>query len=105
VVGVYLFRDSNTLFKNEKVFDLFFSLSNNNKNKEEFIVGFEQSLLKCYTKQQFQYLSVENISHNNYIMNMINSKNYIPFKTFPTAYYLYNYINKPYFPNDVAIIN
>lgn len=105
VVGIYLFRNSCTKFKKERVFDLFFSLSTNDKNKDNFILGFEKSLLKCYTKQQFQYLSIENISHNNYIMDVINNKKYIPFKTFPTAYYFYNYINKPFFSNDVAIIN
>lgn len=105
VIGVYLFRNSTTLFNKQKVFDLFFSLSNKDKNKENFILGFEKSLLSCYKKEQFTYLSIENMSHNNYIMNMINSRQYQPYKTFPTAYYFYNYINKPFFPNDVAIIH
>jgi hypothetical protein len=74
-------------------------------NIDNFTYGFEKALLMCYKKETFKYLSIENISHNNYIMNMINNKNCIPFKTFPTAYYFYNYINKPYFPNDVAIIH
>ncbi len=104
IVGVYLFRNSTTTFHDYKVFDLFFTLMKKN-TINDFLYGFEKALFMCYKKETFKYLSIENISHNNYIMNMINSKNYIPFKTFPTAYYFYNYINKPYFPNDVAIIH
>jgi len=105
VIGVYLFRNSTTLFNKEKVVDLFFSLSKKDKNKDNFILGFEKSVLLCYKKGYFTYLSIENTSHNNYIIDILNNKKYKPYKTFPTAYYFYNYINKPFFPNDVAIIH
>ena len=87
------------------MFDLFFSLSKKDKNKDKFILGFEKSVLLCYKKGYFTYLSIENTSHNNYIIDILNNKKYKPYKTFPTAYYFYNYINKPFFPNDVAIIH
>ena len=102
VIGVYLFRNSTTLFNSDKVFDIFFSLCYNKKDTSLFYYGFQRSLFECYKKEQFKYLSVENIAHNNYIVNNINHK---PYKTFPTAYYFYNYINKPFFSNDVAIIH
>ena len=102
VIGIYLFRNPTTLFNDEKVYDLFFSISSNDKNKQKFIYGFQRSLFECYKKENFKYLSIENISHNNYLINSIKYKIY---KIFPTAYYFYNYINKPFFPNDVAIIH
>ena len=102
VVGVYLFRNSTTLFNSDKVFDIFFSLCYNKKDTNLFYYGFQRSLFECYKKEQFKYLSIENISHNNYIINNISHTSY---KTFPTAYYFYNYINKPFFSNDVAIIH
>ncbi len=104
VTGCYLFRNSTTLFNNKTVFDLFFSLSSNDKNKDFFILGFKKAVFECYKKEGFSYLSIENISQNNYINNNIETL-YTPYKSFPVAYYFYNYICKPYFPNDVAIIH
>jgi len=102
VIGVYLFRNSTTLFNSDKVFDIFFSLCYNKKKTTLFNYGFQKSLFECLKKEQFKYLSIENISHNNYIIDNINIK---PYKIFPTAYYFYNYINKPFFSNDIAILH
>jgi hypothetical protein len=70
-------------------------------NNKLFITGF----IMLLTKNKISLISIENISHNNIIINNLSFLNIIPKSIRSISYYLYNYIQKPIFPEKIFIIN
>ena len=69
-----------------------------------FIHGFKISFWKIAAENYFGFCAIENISHNNIIIDNIILKTK-PLITSPTAYFFYNFAY-PTFPSEkVLIIN
>jgi len=68
-----------------------------------FIQGFKISFWKIAAENFFGFAAIENLSHNNIILNniMLKTKPYI---TSPTAYYFYNFAYPTFNPNKSLII-
>lgn len=112
VYGIYIFRNSEVIYNNKKAIDLIASCNyhidkytENHDTKElinnTFINGFRY-IMQDLVKENYQMLSIENISHNYYISNSINKK-YIISKNV-SSYYLYNYAMRPEFSRDCFMV-
>jgi predicted GNAT family acetyltransferase len=69
-----------------------------------FIQGFKISFWKTAEKNYFGFASIENISHNNLIIENICIKT-TPIIISPTAYFFYNFAYHTFKSNKVLIIN
>jgi hypothetical protein len=69
-----------------------------------FIQGFKISFWKIAAENYFGFAAIENISHNNIIINNIMIKTKPQIKS-PTAYFLYNFAYPTFKPEKVLIIN
>ena len=106
IEAVYIFRKSCTFIeKGKEVLSCIASIKGHNISVSEFIQGFKiatWSIIK--THRNFQYLVIEDISNNNYIINNISIKTY-PTAVSPTAYFFYNFAYSPFKNNKCFIIN
>lgn len=104
LISCYIFRDSNMHYyedKPKKAIDLFCSI--NNSTNEIFIKGFIMSIYKIY-KNIYDYITIENISDSNIILDEFFNNKIQTTIISPTAYFLYNYVKKPINPNKCVII-
>lgn len=69
-----------------------------------FIQGFKISFWNIAEKNNFGFCSIENISHNNIIIDNISIKTQYTIKS-PTAYFFYNFAYPTFDSNKVLIIN
>lgn len=69
-----------------------------------FIQGFKISFWKIAAENYFGFAAVENISHNDIIINNIIQKTQ-PLIVSPTAYFFYNFAYPTFKPDKVLIIN
>ena len=103
IVCCYFYRKSCVeIEKGLEVLSCFASI--NNYQNDIFIRGFKISFWKIAAENYFGFAAIENISHNNIIIDniMIKTNSLI---VSPTAYYFYNFAY-PTFKNDkVLIIN
>ena len=101
--GCYIFRNPYTTYENgNKSVDCIASYCSDENKMDNFISKFYFCLLQI--NYPFQYLLVENISYNNYIIKNI-LQNYSPFLKSTTSYYFYNFGNRPFVSNNVFILN
>ena len=68
------------------------------------MIGFRHALKKCVETEKFPFISIDGISHNGIIMNHLDVW-YRPYKSYPCAYYLYNYIVAPFEPHNVFVLH
>jgi hypothetical protein len=73
-------------------------------DKHIFIQGFKISFWKTAEKNYFGFAVIENISHNNIIIENICIKT-LPSVVSPTAYFFYNFAYHTFKPNKVLILN
>ena len=100
-LGTYIFKKSNTVYKNETVFECICSIKNCENNL--FAKGFHHAINMCCIKYKHRYLVIENTSNNNVIVNTITkSKDYI--YNYEVYYYFYNYITPQVKPNDTLLL-
>jgi hypothetical protein len=92
LIACYFFRDLN----------LFASVSD--CKDDIFINGFIKSVHKYAKKIKAEILTVDNISHNNIIVNYIFSLNIIPKIEGELTYYFYNYAKKPISAEKVLLL-
>ena len=71
-----------------EVLSCFASISNT--NDDVFIQGFKISFWKISAENNFGFSAIEDISHNDIIINNIKQKTK-PIIVSPTAYFFYNY--------------
>tara|TARA_Y100000389_G_scaffold191713_1_gene218331 strand:- start:4358 stop:5584 length:1227 start_codon:yes stop_codon:yes gene_type:complete len=117
LIACYFFRNSymsydmrnDTEKENEKKIvyqksvECFASISNCHHN-EIFIKGFSIALYKYSKHIKADLITIENISHNNIIINNLFLLNIVPLIVSPTAYFYYNYVKKPILPEKTFII-
>ena len=103
IICAYFFRKSCTeIKKGLEVLSCFASICKCNDNV--FIQGFKISFWKIAAENYFGFAAIENISHNNIIIDniILNTK---PLVISPTAYFFYNFAYPTFLPNKVLIIN
>ncbi len=104
IISGYFYRKSCTFIeKGLEVLSCFASI-NNCDSEEIFIHGFKISFWKCAEKNKFGFAAIENISHNNIIINNLLLKTH-PLIISPTAYFFYNFAYNTFKPEKVLIIN
>jgi len=103
IICAYFFRKSCTFVeKNMEVLSCFASINNCDDNI--FIQGFKISFWKIAAENYFGFAAIEDISHNNIIINNLKIKNK-PLVISPTAYFFYNFAYLTFKSNKVLIIN
>ena len=95
LIACYFFR--NSYIENDEI--VFFA-SISDCYYEIFIKGFTIALKKIKAK----HITIENISHNNIIINYLFLLNIIPKFTISSYFYFYNYIKKPILPENIVIL-
>ena len=104
IISAYFYRKSCTFIEKDlEVLSCFASI-NNCDSEEIFIHGFKISFWKCAEKNKFGFAAIENISHNNIIINNLLLKTH-PLIISPTAYFFYNFAYNTFKPEKVIIIN
>jgi hypothetical protein len=108
IIGAYFFRKT-CLFieKGAEALALVASIYNPEFGplKEEFVHGYKIALADICTSpgSTYKYAVVENISHNNLIIDNLMIKNK-PYITSPTAYFFYNFAHSTFQANQVLLI-
>jgi hypothetical protein len=69
-----------------------------------FIQGFKISFWKTAEKNYFGFAAIENVSHNNVIIENLCVKTK-PLVVSPTAYFFYNFAYHSFKPSKVLILN
>jgi hypothetical protein len=103
IICAYFFRKSCTeIKKGLEVLSCFASICNCENNI--FIQGFKISFWKIASENYFGFAAIENISHNNIIIDniILNTK---PDIISPTAYFFYNFAYPTFLSNKVLVIN
>jgi len=104
ILCCYFFRKSCTFIdKDLEVLTCFASI-NHNASNAIFIQGFKISFWEIAEKNNFGFSAIENISHNDIILNNIILKTK-PVISSPTAYFFYNFAYPTFASNKVLIIN
>jgi hypothetical protein len=103
IVSSYFFRKT-CVFVEKGLEALCCFASINNTEDNIFIQGFKISFWKIAAKNYFGFCVVENISHNNIIINNLVNKTH-PQVISPTAYFFYNFAYKTFKSEKVLIIN
>ena len=81
-----------------------FDKSDLKESVDLFIQGFKISFWKTAEKNYFGFAVIENISHNNLIIENLSMKTK-PILVSPTAYFFYNFAYHTFKPNKVFILN
>jgi hypothetical protein len=103
ILCCYFYRKTCTFItKNIEILSCFASINNTDNNI--FIQGFKISFWNTAAKYNFGYSAIENISHNNLIIDNVIKKTK-PDIISPTAYFFYNFAYYTFKPNKVLIIN
>jgi predicted GNAT family acetyltransferase len=103
IIACYFFRKSCVeVEKGLEVLSCFASISNCEDNI--FIHGFKISFWKIAAENFFGFSAIENISHNNILINNIMLKTK-PLIISPTAYFFYNFAYPTFKSEKVLIIN
>ena len=103
IICAYFFRKSCVLIEKDKeVLSCFASI--NNGNNDIFIQGFKICFWKIADENNFGFSAVENISHNNIIIDNLITKTK-PMIVSPTAYFFYNFAYNSFKPERTLIIN
>jgi len=104
VQSAYFYRKTCTFIKkNTEVLTCFASINACN-DIDIFIQGFRCSFWETADKNYFGFAAVENISHNNFIINHLLKKNK-PVIISPTAYFFYNFAYHTFKCEKVLFIN
>lgn len=103
ILAAYFFRKSCIqIEKNMEVLTCFASICKCDDNI--FIQGFKISFWKIAAEHFFGYAAIENISHNNIIIDNIILKTK-PSVISPTAYFFYNFAYPTFLSNKVLVIH
>ena len=103
IICAYFFRKTCTFVeKNMEVLNCFASIKECDDNI--FIQGFKISFWKIASENYFGFAAIEEISHNNIIIENIKIKTH-PLIISPTAYFFYNFAYSTFHSEKVLIIN
>jgi GNAT superfamily N-acetyltransferase len=101
----YFYRKSCVFYEKDlEILTCFASINNGTVTKEVFVQGFKISFWKTAEKNYFGFAVIENISHNNLIIENLRMKT-APAVVSPTAYFFYNFAYPTFCPEKVLIVN
>lgn len=104
IICAYFFRKTCTFVDdNMEVLSCFASI-NAYKDNDIFVQGFKISFWDIAEKNNFGFSAIENISHNNIIIENIRKKTNPTIQS-PTAYFFYNFAYPSFESNKTIIIN
>jgi hypothetical protein len=105
VKSAYFYRKTCTFIKkNMEILTCFASINDKSNDYSIFIQGFRCSFWETANKNYFGFAAIENISHNDLIINHLLIKNH-PVIISPTAYFFYNFAYHTFKPEKVLFIN
>jgi hypothetical protein len=105
VICAYFYRKSCVFVeKNMEVLSCFASINETSELNDIFIHGFKLSFWKIADKNYFGFCAIENISHNNIIIDNLILKTK-PSIVSPTAYFFYNFAYPTFKSEKVLILN
>jgi hypothetical protein len=105
ILAVYFFRKTCVYIEKDlEILSCFSSIKHEMCDQNIFIQGFKISFWNIAEKNNFGFCSIENISHNNIIIDniLIKTKSNI---ISPCAYFFYNFAYPTFHPNKTFIIN
>ena len=103
IICAYFFRKTCTFIeKNMEVLSCYASIKECDDNI--FIQGFKISFWKIAAENYFGFAAIEEISHNNTIIENLKIKTH-PLIVSPTAYFFYNFAYPTFRSNKVLILN
>ena len=101
----YFYRKSCVFYeKGLEILSCFASICDGTVTNEVFVQGFKISFWKTAEKNYFGFAVIENISHNNLIVDNLRMKT-TPVVVSPTAYFFYNFAYHSFKHNKVLILN
>ena len=93
IYTMYFFRDSRVQYENAGALLVLIASIQNSNNVDLFVNGFSMSLQQIIKKQSaFCFCMIENISHNNRIINILEQYGILSILKNQSAYYFYNYV-------------
>jgi hypothetical protein len=90
IICAYFFRKPCVFIEKDMEVLCCFGSINNCLDEDIFIQGFKISFWNIADKNNFGFCAIENISHNNVIINNLIQKTH-PTVVSPTAYFFYNF--------------
>jgi hypothetical protein len=105
IIGAYFYRKSCVeIEKGLEVLSNYASILLKDADETAFIQGFKISFWEIAFKHHFGFCAIENISHNNKIINDLMKKTK-PMIISPTAYFFYNFAYPTFKPEKCLIIH
>jgi len=105
IKSAYFYRKSCVFYeKGLEILSCFASIHDGTITNDIFVQGFKISFWKTAEKNYFGFAVIENISHNNLIIENLRMKT-APVIVSPTAYFFYNFAYHSFKPNKVLILN
>lgn len=105
IKSAYFYRKSCVFYeKGLEILSCFASICDGTITTEVFVQGFKISFWKTAEKNYFGFAVIENISHNNLIIDNLRMKT-VPVVVSPTAYFFYNFAYHSFKHNKVLILN
>jgi len=105
IKSAYFYRKSCVFYeKGLEILSCFASIHDGTITTEVFVQGFKISFWKTAEKNYFGFAVIENISHNNLIVENLCLKTK-PVVVSPTAYFFYNFAYHSFKHNKVLILN
>ena len=105
IKSAYFYRKSCVFYeKGLEILSCFASIHGGTITTEVFVQGFKISFWKTAEKNYFGFAVIENISHNNLIIENLRMKT-APDVVSPTAYFFYNFAYHSFKHNKVLILN
>ena len=93
LIGIIFYKKTYLYYKKQEIIEYIASYCSKDMYKY-FVNSFTNTLYILKKKIDIRLISVDNISHNNLILNNL-LKTTIPLNIIPTLYYFYNFIYKP----------
>ena len=103
IIAAYFFKTSNKKFNSKPILECVGSVSMC-QDKINFIYAFVNVLRDINKKNVYQSLQIDNLSFNCQIIENILLR-YRPYTITKLYYFLYNFIHKPFLPNEVLLLN
>lgn len=105
IKSAYFYRKSCVFYeKGLEILSCFASIHDGTITTDVFVQGFKISFWKTAEKNYFGFAVIENISHNNLIIENLRMKT-TPVIVSPTAYFFYNFAYHSFKHNKVLILN
>ena len=103
VVAIYFYRDGCVRYKKGVVIELVCSVLLDDAFAEFFELGLFHSVVELKKTHQLAHLTIENLSHNNQLIQHIN-KSFNPEYEVPYSYYFYNFAHRPFLNQEVFVL-